>query len=92
MDIRRLVPDMSQEIAYRGTLFMLLENKTGSSLAAVAIESVAFGAAHAVQGWRSAIAVGGFALLFHLIVLFTGDLYAASVPEATSNSSGVHST
>jgi membrane protease YdiL (CAAX protease family) len=74
---------VAEEIAYRGVLAELLTRVTGSQTVAVVVASIAFGAAHAVQGWRGAALAGVFAALFHGIVLVTGDLYAAMIAHAT---------
>lgn len=78
-----IMSGIAAEIVYRGVLIELLQRHTGSWAASVAVASIAFGATHAVQGWRNAISVAGFAFLFHVIVLFTGDLYAVIVAHAS---------
>ena len=90
-DLRQLAPytlvcimaGIAEEVAYRGVLTELLTRATGSQAVAIVVACVAFGAAHAVQGWRGAALASIFAALFHGIVLLTGDLYAAMVAHAT---------
>jgi membrane protease YdiL (CAAX protease family) len=77
-----IMAGIAEETAYRGVLFELLNRVTDSWLASSVIASLAFGVAHAVQGWRSAVVAAGFGLLFHVIVLITGDLYSAMAAHA----------
>lgn len=74
---------VAEEVAYRGVLTALLTRASGSQAAAVVVACIAFGAAHAVQGWRGAALACGFAALFHGLVAVTGDLYAAMIAHAT---------
>lgn len=77
-----LMAGVSEEIAYRGVLTDLLTRATGSHAAAIVIACIAFGAAHAVQGWRSAALAAVFAAVFHAMVELTGNLYAAMIAHA----------
>lgn len=74
---------VAEEVAYRGVLTELLTRVTGSQAFAVAVACVAFGAAHAVQGWRGAALASLFAALFHAVVFVTGNLYAAMIAHTT---------
>lgn len=90
-DLRQLAPytlvcimaGVAEEIAYRGVLTELLTRATGSQAIAIVVACIAFGAAHAVQGWRGAALASIFAALFHGMVVLTGDLYAAMIAHAT---------
>ena len=89
-DPRQLLPyaavcvmaGIAEEVAYRGVLTELLLSKTGSLPAAIIIAALAFGAAHSVQGWTGIILTALFALLFHIVVLVTGNLYVAMIGHA----------
>lgn len=78
-----IMAGVAEEIAYRGVLTELLTRATGSHAAAIVVACIAFGAAHAVQGWRSAALAALFAAVFHAMVMLTGDLYAAMIAHAT---------
>jgi len=77
-----IMAGVAEEVAYRGVLSHLLERELGSSSAAIAIASLAFGLAHAMQGFAGAILATLFALAFHTIVITTGNLYAAIIAHA----------
>ncbi len=89
-DPRQLLPytlicimaGLAEEVAFRGVLSRLLERELGSSFAATAIASLAFGLAHAMQGFAGAVLASLFALAFHMIVIATGDLYSAIIAHA----------
>lgn len=66
-----------EELTWRGVQTVLLTRLIGSFVAACAICVVMFAAAHAIQGWRSTIAIGAFAAGFHVLVWFSGSLYVA---------------
>ncbi len=90
-DVRQLAPyaavclmaGIAEEAAYRGVLTDLLWRETGTRVAAIVVASLAFGAAHAVQGWIGIVLAALFAALFHTVVLITGNLYAAMIGHAT---------
>ena len=73
---------IAEEIAYRCVLYALLFHAMISAGAgtvaafwgAAAIGAIAFGAAHAFQGWRSAVAAGAIGLLMQLTLVFTGNV------------------
>lgn len=89
-DPRQLVPyaavcimaGIAEETAYRGVLTDLLERETGSQIAAIIIASLAFGAAHSVQGWSGIVLAALFGAMFHIVVLVTGNLYIAIIAHA----------
>lgn len=68
---------ISEEIAFRGVLPRILERMTGSLWIAFVISATAFALAHLLQGWTSAIFVGIFGLVLHLLVWTTGALWTA---------------
>ncbi|MBX3401808.1 MAG: CPBP family intramembrane metalloprotease [Phycisphaeraceae bacterium] len=78
-----IMAGIAEEVAYRGVLAELLTRATGSHALAIVVACIAFGAAHAVQGWRSAALASIFAALFHGMVMLTGHLYAAMIAHAT---------
>ena len=67
----------SEEVTYRGVMFMLLAGLTGSLWAAALIASAVFGFSHLVQGWKSAGIVTGVALALHGLVVASGTLLIA---------------
>jgi membrane protease YdiL (CAAX protease family) len=71
------VAGISEEIAFRGILPVLLARQTGSLAAAVAISAIAFALAHLLQGWGATVFVGIFGLIFHGLVWITGGLWIA---------------
>lgn len=68
---------VSEEVAYRGVAFSLLQMLSGSEAVAALLAAVAFALGHAIQGWRSVGAIFLFALGFHVIVLIAGSLWFA---------------
>ncbi len=68
---------IGEEIVYRGVLYTLLGRLTGSYVLAAALCVAAFAVAHWVQGRSSALAIAGFAALFHGLVALSGALYVA---------------
>lgn len=71
-----LLAGIGEELTYRGVMFLLLWRVTGSALAAALIAAVIFGVSHFVQGWKSAVLIGGFALVFHGLYWISGSLLA----------------
>jgi membrane protease YdiL (CAAX protease family) len=67
---------VAEEVAYRGVLWVLLERWIGSSVLAAVVASIAFGVAHAVQGWRGVVVVTAVALGMHGLARLTGSLLA----------------
>lgn len=74
-----LAAGVSEEVTYRGVLWVLLTAVTGSVWIAAALASVAFGLSHMVQGWKAAVAVTIIALLLHGLVALDGTLYPAII-------------
>ena len=72
-----LMAGVGEEIVYRGVLFGILFWWTDSWWIAASISAIAFGLAHAVQGWRSGVLITGLALGMQGLVNLTGDLYHA---------------
>lgn len=70
-----LLAGVSEEITYRGVLFILLSRLTESLLAASLIGSAIFALCHYVQGWKSILAIFAFALIFQTMVYLTGSLF-----------------
>lgn len=76
------VAGVSEEITWRGVQPPLLAYVTGSSLAGVVLSAVMFGAAHALQGWKSASVIVLFAMAFQLLVWISGSLVLAMIVHA----------
>jgi membrane protease YdiL (CAAX protease family) len=74
-----IVAGVCEELAYRGVLLGLLHSVTGVSWLAYGIATLAFTAAHAMQGLKSAAAILVMTILFHALVAFTGTLIVAMV-------------
>ena len=74
-----LAAGVSEEVTYRGVLWLLLVSVTGSVWLAALLASVAFGLSHAVQGWKAAGAVTIIAMLLHGLVALDGTLYPAII-------------
>lgn len=72
-----LLAGISEEITWRGVQAGLLGNLTRGMVLAALISSVSFGAAHMIQGWKSAAVIAIFALGFHGLVWLAGSLYVA---------------
>jgi membrane protease YdiL (CAAX protease family) len=72
-----LLAGVAEECAYRGAAYALLQRWTHSAAAALTLCVVSFAIAHMMQGMRSAVGVGIFGLVFHIVVFLTGGLYLA---------------
>ncbi len=68
---------VGEEITYRGVLYWIVYQLTGSAAASVVAAATIFGVSHLVQGWRAVPVITGFAVVFHGLVMFTGSLYPA---------------
>ena len=77
-----LLAGIGEEITFRGVLHACLWWMSGSWWLAAALCSIAFGVAHAIQGPRSMLIVGGVAFWMHLTVLWTGSLHLAMFVHA----------
>jgi membrane protease YdiL (CAAX protease family) len=73
---------LSEEVTYRGVMFVVLAGVTGSAVMAAVIASVIFGVSHVVQGWQSVVIVVGIALALHGLVAVSGSLLPAIVIHA----------
>jgi membrane protease YdiL (CAAX protease family) len=74
-----LLAGLAEECAYRGAAYFVLERWTHSPELALVLCVVSFAIAHMMQGIRSAVGVGIFGLVFHIVVFLTGGLYLAIV-------------
>ncbi len=70
---------IGEEITYRGVMYWILFQLTGSMAGSVAIAAAVFGISHVVQGRHAVVVVAGFGAVFHGLVLVTGSLYPAMV-------------
>jgi membrane protease YdiL (CAAX protease family) len=68
---------IGEELTYRGVMFTLLLRWTGVPDLAVLIAAVVFSISHLVQGWRAALVIFAFAIVFHVLVMSTGTLFVA---------------
>jgi membrane protease YdiL (CAAX protease family) len=75
-----------EELCFRGTVFALLPNATPGWLAAgVAGGAVLFGMQHLRSGLSGLLYSTGFGVLFALLYLLTGNLYAVIIAHAAGN-------
>ena len=72
-----LAAAVSEEVTYRGVMFLLLTGLTGSAWAGALLAAAVFGVSHLVQGWKSAGIITGIALALHGLVAVSGSLYLA---------------
>lgn len=78
-----ILAGLSEEITWRGVQFSLLGSLTGDPLVAAVLSAVMFGAAHLVQGHRTAWVIVGYALAAQALVWLAGSLYVAMAVHAT---------
>lgn len=72
-----LTAAVAEEITYRGVLASLALRFTENWMVAAAVSAIAFGFAHLVQGWRSAVIVALFGAAFQWVVWRSGSLLPA---------------
>jgi membrane protease YdiL (CAAX protease family) len=77
-----LLAGISEEITWRAVQTGLFATLTGSLVAGALLSAVAFGVAHAVQGWRSAAAIVAFALAFQGLYWLSGTLLVGMAVHA----------
>jgi membrane protease YdiL (CAAX protease family) len=68
---------INEEISWRCVQVALLTQLLGSYWVAAVASALSFASAHAVQGWRSAIIIAEFAIVFQVLVWLSGWLYVA---------------
>ena len=73
---------VTEEITWRGVQPILAAFVLGSPPAGVLATAAAFGAAHIMQGWRSAVLIVVFALGFQSLVWLSGSLFLAMLVHA----------
>jgi membrane protease YdiL (CAAX protease family) len=78
-----LLAAIAEEAAYRGVGMAILWYSLGNPWSAALISALAFSAAHAAQGWKSAITIFAIALVMHGLVAFTGTLILAMIVHAS---------
>lgn len=71
-----LLAGIGEELTYRGVMFALLWRLTDSALAGALIAAAVFGISHYIQGWKSALLIAGFALIFQWLYWVSGSLLA----------------
>jgi len=65
---------VAEEFAYRGVLFVLIRDLSGSGAVAAFSSAAAFGLAHLAQGWTGAALSGLFGLAFQAVAVLSGGL------------------
>lgn len=80
-----LTAGVSEELAYRGALFVLLAALTGGWWLAALLSAVAFGLVHVFQGWRSAGIVTLVGLRDQVVVGLTGTLAIVVIVHVVHN-------
>ncbi len=86
--LRRLaivVVSVGHELAYRGVGVAILSYSLGSMPLAILLSVVVYAALHTMQGWRSMIAIAGFAIVQHGLVFYTGSLFPSILVHAIYN-------
>ena len=68
---------VGEEITWRGVQVTLLEDLSGSYWLAVLASATSFALMHAVQGWKSVLIIGTFAIALQALVGLAGSLYVA---------------
>jgi membrane protease YdiL (CAAX protease family) len=76
------IAGISEEVTYRGVMFVLLWRLTGSALAAALIGAGVFAVSHFLQGATSMAIIFGFALVFQGIAWLSGSLYVGMAVHA----------
>ncbi len=77
-----LMAGFCEELAYRGTLFRILTWELHSPIAGAVIVALAFGVAHAMQGWRSVVFISVLSLLFQIMAWQFWNLYMVMIIHA----------
>ena len=80
--VTALTASVAEEAGYRGVLMSVLWFSFGNGWLAAIICATAFAASHALQGWKSGVAIFAMALSMHGLVWFTGTLVVAMVVHA----------
>jgi len=68
-----------EELVWRGVLPALIAAVSGSVVAGITLSVLSFALAHAIQGFRSVLAIAAIAAAFHALVFVSGSLYVAMV-------------
>lgn len=68
---------VAEEVAYRGLLMLLVAHLTGGWWLPAIVASLAFGAAHAFQGWRGIAGASAMGFAAQVVVGITGTLFVA---------------
>jgi membrane protease YdiL (CAAX protease family) len=77
-----VVASVSEEVVYRGVTMSILWYATGSFWLSAMVCSLAFAAAHRMQGAKSGAAIFAIAMLMHGLVALTRTLYLAMCVHA----------
>jgi membrane protease YdiL (CAAX protease family) len=80
-----IVAGITEEMVFRGVLFVLLAAITGSILVGALASALAFAVAHAKQGRRTVIFVGAIALVFQGLAVLSSSLIPAMAVHAIYN-------
>jgi membrane protease YdiL (CAAX protease family) len=79
-----LAAGFSEELVFRGYLQRQFHAATGSIVAAVILQGVAFGLAHTYQGWGRVIVISGLGILYGVLAARRGNLRAKMIAHASS--------
>jgi membrane protease YdiL (CAAX protease family) len=80
-----LAAGFSEELVFRGYLQRQFHAATGSIVAAVILQGVAFGLAHTYQGWGRVIVISGLGILYGVLAARRGNLRANMLAHAWSD-------
>jgi membrane protease YdiL (CAAX protease family) len=73
---------IAEEFAFRGYLQRQFAALTGRRWVGLSLQAVLFGVAHSYEGWRAAIHIISFGLIFGLVALWRGSLRPGIIAHA----------
>lgn len=76
---------IGEEIVFRGYLLRQMHALTGSAAAAIVLQAVLFGAAHAYQGVAAIALTGAYGLILGIGAHWRGNVLAAAVAHAVTD-------
>jgi membrane protease YdiL (CAAX protease family) len=74
-----------EEIAFRGYFQRQFEAFTRSRTVALLLQAALFGIAHGYQGWRSALAIAGYGVLFGALAIWRENLRPGILAHALTD-------
>jgi membrane protease YdiL (CAAX protease family) len=80
-----VVAGVTEEIVFRGVLFVLITAMSGSMIIGALASAVSFAVAHVKQGRTSMVFIGAIALVFQGLAVLSGSLLPAMAVHAVYN-------